>query len=141
LTSLPLLRKVVEDLEAARNNGASSLTLYFTKESHIHTLANLVLHSGLPIANRRIPELDYCVSSVRIRAWKYTDGPLYSHISRRFIHSVRRVPTDLPDPDLSSTSAISGAATLTRNIRSSCPLVKGPTRRTSWTPLWMHVIL
>ncbi|KAJ6613479.1 histidine phosphatase superfamily-domain-containing protein [Mycena sp. CBHHK59/15] len=60
LTSLPLLRNVVEDLEAARNNGGSSLTLYFTKESHIHTLVNLVLQSGLPIANRRIPELDYC---------------------------------------------------------------------------------
>ncbi|EGO27897.1 hypothetical protein SERLADRAFT_447120 [Serpula lacrymans var. lacrymans S7.9] len=64
LTSLPLLRKVVEDLEAARNNGGSSLTLYFTKESHIHTLMNLVLHSGLPIANRRIPELDYCVCNI-----------------------------------------------------------------------------
>ena len=61
LTSLPLLRKVVEDLEAARNNGGSYLTLYFTKESHIHTLVNLLLSSGLPIANRRIPELDYCV--------------------------------------------------------------------------------
>ncbi|KAH7887759.1 histidine phosphatase superfamily-domain-containing protein [Phlebopus sp. FC_14] len=61
LTSLPLLRKVVDDLETARNNGGSSITLYFTKESHIHTLVNLVLHSGLPIANRRIPELDYCV--------------------------------------------------------------------------------
>ncbi|KAF8450696.1 histidine phosphatase superfamily-domain-containing protein [Boletus edulis BED1] len=60
LTSLPLLRKIVEDLEAARNNGGSSVTLYFTKESHIHTLVNLVLLSGLPIANRRIPELDYC---------------------------------------------------------------------------------
>ncbi|KDQ64480.1 hypothetical protein JAAARDRAFT_28111 [Jaapia argillacea MUCL 33604] len=60
LTSLPLLKKVVEDLEAARNHGGSSLTLYFTKESHIHTLVNLVLLSGLPIANRRIPELDYC---------------------------------------------------------------------------------
>ncbi|KAJ7744454.1 histidine phosphatase superfamily-domain-containing protein [Mycena maculata] len=60
LTSLPLLRNVVEDLETARNNGGSSLTLYFTKESHIHTLVNLVLQSGLPIANRRIPELDYC---------------------------------------------------------------------------------
>lgn len=59
LTSLPLLRKVVEDLENARNNGGSSLTCYFTKESHIHTLVNLVLLSGLPIANRRIPELDY----------------------------------------------------------------------------------
>ena len=61
LTSLPLLRKVVEDLEEARNSGESSLRLYFTKESHIHTLVNLVLFSGLPIANRRIPELDYCV--------------------------------------------------------------------------------
>ncbi|KAG1852913.1 histidine phosphatase superfamily-domain-containing protein [Suillus tomentosus] len=60
LTSLPLLRKVVEDLDATQNNGASPLTLYFTKESHIHTLVNLVLHSGLPIANRRMPELDYC---------------------------------------------------------------------------------
>ncbi|KAF8627165.1 hypothetical protein AX15_004485 [Amanita polypyramis BW_CC] len=59
LTSLPLLRNIVEDLEHARNNGASSLTVYFTKESHIHTLVNLVLLSGLPIANRRIPELDY----------------------------------------------------------------------------------
>jgi len=59
LTSLPLLRNVVSDLEAARNNGESSLTLYFTKESHVHTLVNLVLLSGLPIANRRIPELDY----------------------------------------------------------------------------------
>jgi inositol-hexakisphosphate/diphosphoinositol-pentakisphosphate 1-kinase len=61
LTSLPLLHKVVEDLETARNNERSSLTLYFTKESHIHTLVNLVLLSGLPIANRRIPELDYAV--------------------------------------------------------------------------------
>ncbi|KAF8839753.1 hypothetical protein BDN67DRAFT_904940 [Paxillus ammoniavirescens] len=60
LTSLPLLRKVVEDLEAARNHEGSSVTFYFTKESHIHTLVNLILLSGLPIANRRIPELDYC---------------------------------------------------------------------------------
>jgi hypothetical protein len=59
LTSLPLLKNIVEDLEAARGSGGSSLNLYFTKESHIHTLVNLVLLSGLPIANRRIPELDY----------------------------------------------------------------------------------
>lgn len=64
LTSLSLLRNVVNDLESARNNEECSLTLYFTKESHIHTLVNLVLFSGLPIANRRIPELDYCVSGI-----------------------------------------------------------------------------
>ncbi|KAG8865267.1 hypothetical protein FRB96_000157 [Tulasnella sp. 330] len=52
LTSLPLMRKIVEDLEAVRNSGGSG-------ESHIHTLVNLVLQSGLPIANPRIPELDY----------------------------------------------------------------------------------
>lgn len=61
LTSLALLKNVVDDLEAARNNGESSLTLYFTKESHIHTLMNLIL-AALPQANRRIPELDYAVS-------------------------------------------------------------------------------
>ena len=63
LTSLPLLAKIVDDLETARRDEGSSLTLYFTKESHIHTLVNLVLLSGLPIANPRIPELDYCVST------------------------------------------------------------------------------
>ncbi|KAI0684852.1 histidine phosphatase superfamily-domain-containing protein [Cytidiella melzeri] len=66
LTSLPLLRNIVGDLENARNNEECSLTLYFTKESHIHTLVNLVLLSGLPIANRRIPELDYCVRAFEL---------------------------------------------------------------------------
>jgi hypothetical protein len=60
LTSLPLLKNIVDDLEMARNHGKSSLTLYFTKESHIHTLMNLIL-AALPVVNRRVPELDYCV--------------------------------------------------------------------------------
>jgi hypothetical protein len=73
---------VVEDLEEARNHGGSSLTCYFTKESHIHTLVNLVLLSGLPIANRRIPELDYAVRS----AFSVTNGIL--PMSRSLIATV-----------------------------------------------------
>jgi hypothetical protein len=89
LTSLPLLRKVVEDLEDARTSGESALRLYFTKESHIHTLVNLVLYSGLPIANRRIPELDYCVSwhclsAIPIPLLLTTKHAMASHISRKF---------------------------------------------------------
>lgn len=88
LTSLPLLRNVVDDLENARNNGGSSLTCYFTKESHIHTLVNLVLLSGLPIANRRIPELDYAVRTplfselVRLANGVFS---LYSRTSRTYL--------------------------------------------------------
>ncbi|KAG8926054.1 hypothetical protein FRC01_009392 [Tulasnella sp. 417] len=40
LTSLALVRKIVADLEAVRNSGASGLTVYFTKEAHIHALVN-----------------------------------------------------------------------------------------------------
>lgn len=107
LTSLPLLRNVVGDLENARNNEESSLTLYFTKESHIHTLVNLVLLSGLPIANRRIPELDYCVSICRFTFDKKSKIELIyttdSHISLS-----------------SCTNATTDVANRTRSILSGC---------------------
>ncbi len=60
----------MEDLEQARNSGEYSLSLYFTKESHIHTLLNLVLFSGLPIANPTIPELDYAVREMLLLGWR-----------------------------------------------------------------------
>lgn len=85
LTSLPLLRNIVGDLENARNNEECSLTLYFTKESHIHTLVNLVLLSGLPIANRRIPELDYCVRTFILLNHHYSADTSYSTVA----HNVR----------------------------------------------------
>lgn len=55
---MPLLRNIVEDLQAAQD-AKGQCTLYFTKESHIHTLLNLVLASDLPVVMPRIPPLDY----------------------------------------------------------------------------------
>lgn len=100
MTSLPLLRKIVEDLEQARNSGECSLSLYFTKESHIHTLLNLVLFSGLPIANPTIPELDYAV-----RKCGYSGGVVpFLIVTLRFLTG---------DPTLSVTPTV-------RSPRANC---------------------
>jgi hypothetical protein len=69
LTSLPLLRKVWHDLDEAKTTGKSLACFYFTKESHITTFVHLLLASGLPFSNVRIPELDYC-SHVTIELWE-----------------------------------------------------------------------
>ncbi|WWC90767.1 uncharacterized protein L201_005704 [Kwoniella dendrophila CBS 6074] len=73
LTSLPLLRKVWEDLDEAKTTGKSSACFYFTKESHITTFVHLLLASGLPFTNVRIPELDYC-SHCTIELWEKSSG-------------------------------------------------------------------
>ncbi|WVQ74877.1 hypothetical protein IAR50_004484 [Cryptococcus sp. DSM 104548] len=73
LTSLPLLRKVWEDLEEAKSTGKSLACFYFTKESHITTFVHLLLASGLPFTNVRIPELDYC-SHCTIELWEKSTG-------------------------------------------------------------------
>ncbi|KAG0246865.1 hypothetical protein BGX31_006929 [Mortierella sp. GBA43] len=62
LTSMPLIKQIVEDLEACKRPDAPPCTkLYFTKESHVHTLLNVVYLSGIPtrLAKSMIPELDY----------------------------------------------------------------------------------
>lgn len=91
LTSLPLLRKVWEDMEEAKTTGKSLACFYFTsvpmplslkpksrtgwlisrKESHITTFVHLLMASGLPFSNVRIPELDYC-SHCTIELWEKT---------------------------------------------------------------------
>ena len=43
------------------------------KESHITTFVHLLLASGLPFTNVRIPELDYC-SHVTIELWEKSSG-------------------------------------------------------------------
>lgn len=60
LTSMPLLNNIISDFrgaEGAESQGMASL--YFTKESHIHTLLNLICTSDLPIVMPRPPPLDY----------------------------------------------------------------------------------
>ncbi|KAG0210358.1 hypothetical protein BGX28_009410 [Mortierella sp. GBA30] len=62
LTSMPLIKQIVEDLESCKRPDAAPCTrLYFTKESHVHTLLNIVYLSGIPMKLRKskIPELDY----------------------------------------------------------------------------------
>ncbi|KAM0279829.1 hypothetical protein ACHAQH_004380 [Verticillium albo-atrum] len=61
LTSLPLLKEIVQDLEEMQASNDAKSFFYFTKESHIYTLLNTILEGGIETKIKRstIPELDY----------------------------------------------------------------------------------
>lgn len=61
LTSLPLLKEIVQDLEEMQASADSKAFFYFTKESHIYTLLNSIIEGGIETKIKRstIPELDY----------------------------------------------------------------------------------
>ncbi|CAK7199756.1 inositol hexakisphosphate and diphosphoinositol-pentakisphosphate kinase [Sporothrix eucalyptigena] len=61
LTSLPLLKEIVQDLEEMQASDEVKSFFYFTKESHIYTLLNTILEGGVEtkITRASIPELDY----------------------------------------------------------------------------------
>lgn len=61
LTSLPLLKEIVKDLEEVQASEDAKSFIYFTKESHVYTLLNCIIEGGIKtkIARNAIPELDY----------------------------------------------------------------------------------
>jgi inositol hexakisphosphate/diphosphoinositol-pentakisphosphate kinase len=58
LTSIPLLEKIISCLTAARSQESACTRLFFTKESHVHTLFNVIRLSFSPGITEFF-ELDY----------------------------------------------------------------------------------
>ncbi|RFU35000.1 hypothetical protein B7463_g1311, partial [Scytalidium lignicola] len=134
LTSLPLLKEIVEDLEEMQASDDAKSFFYFTKESHIYTLLNCILEGGIETKIKRsdIPELDYL-----------------SQICFELYESENKTPADAPPGEL-PTYAYSIRITISPGCHTSDPLdivldskhCIGCAPRRSLTPHadWKHVI-
>ncbi|KAH3669145.1 hypothetical protein WICMUC_004984 [Wickerhamomyces mucosus] len=61
LTSIPLAKKIIQDLNSMIDKDRPGLIAYFTKESHMYTLLNILYESNIQFYINRndLPELDY----------------------------------------------------------------------------------
>lgn len=84
LTSLPLAKQILNDIDDMKNRESPACVAYFTKESHIYTLLNIIYESGIPmrIARNALPEFDY-LSQINFELYESTD------LSGQKTHSIR----------------------------------------------------
>ncbi|KAI9034355.1 histidine phosphatase superfamily-domain-containing protein [Hyaloraphidium curvatum] len=68
LSALPLVRQIVDDLEEARDSLTPCTRLFFTKESKVITLLNVILLCGIPVrlsySPQEVDEVDYLTQIV-----------------------------------------------------------------------------
>ncbi|AAS52766.1 AER082Wp [Eremothecium gossypii ATCC 10895] len=84
LTSLPLSKQILNDIDDMKSKDTPACIAYFTKESHIYTLLNIIYEAGLPmrIARNALPELDY-LSQINFELYESADsGGQKSHAIR-----------------------------------------------------------